>query len=75
MQKTYQSAGIFTRHIGSTNYRVKIHYCADAKENIQDKILRMIRNDIDFSADPMMGGFQNGDVCDTIDVPQTSRAA
>ena len=33
MQKAYQSAGEITRRIGGTNYRVKIHYRIDAKEN------------------------------------------
>ena len=75
MEKTYQSAGMFTRHIGGTNYKVKIHYCADAKENMQEKILRMIRNDIDFSEEPMIEGFQNNEVCGTINMLQTSRAA
>ena len=44
MQQTYQSAGTFTRRIGNTNYRVKIHYGGD--ENVQEKVLRMIQNDI-----------------------------
>ena len=49
MQKTYQSAGEITRRIGGTNYRVKIHFQTDAKENMQEKVLRLIQNDLDFS--------------------------
>ena len=48
MEKTYQSAGEITRRIGGTNYRVKIHYRSDAKENMQEKVLRLIQNDLDF---------------------------
>ena len=73
MQQAYQSAGTFTRWIGNTNYRVKIHYCADEQENVQSKILRMIQNDI--AADPQETGFQNSEICGTMETPQTSRAA
>ena len=73
MQQAYQSAGTFTRRIGNTNYRVKIHYCADEQENVQSKILRMIQNDI--AADPQETGFQNSEICGTMKMPQTSRAA
>lgn len=41
-QQTYQSAGIFTRRIGNTNYRVNVHYRPDSTERMEDKILRMI---------------------------------
>lgn len=73
MQQAYQSAGTFTRRIGNTNYRVKIHSCADEQENLQSKILRMIQNDI--TADPLEMGFQNSEICGTVETPQTSRAA
>lgn len=73
MQQAYQSAGTFTRRIGNTNYRVKIHFCADEQENVQSKILRMIQNDI--TADPLKMGFQNSEICGTMETPQTSRAA
>ena len=75
MQQTYQSAGAFTRRIGNTNYRVKIHYCANENENLQEKVLRMIRNDIEMMAEAPNTGFQNDGICGTMDSPQTSRAA
>ena len=73
MQQAYQSAGTFTRRIGNTNYRVKIYFCADEQENVQSKILRIIQNDI--TADPLEMGFQNSEICGTMETPQTSRAA
>ena len=75
MRQAYQSAGTFTRRIGNTNYRVKIHYCADENENVQEKVLRMIRNDIALAADSSDRGFQKSEGCGTMNMPQTSRAA
>ena len=36
MQQTYQSAGIFTRRIGNTNYRVNVHYRPDNTDRMED---------------------------------------
>lgn len=33
------------RRIGSTTYRVNIHFSETSKENMQDKMLRLIKND------------------------------
>jgi hypothetical protein len=66
-QKTYQSAGIFTRRIGNTNYRVNVHYRPDSTERMEDKILRMIEGN------QQITGFQNGTACDTMNMPQMSR--
>ena len=75
MQKAYQSAGEITRRIGGTNYRVKIHYRSDAKENMQEKVLRLIQNDLDFSEQKDETSFPNGEDCGTMKVPQMSRPA
>ena len=75
MQKTYQSAGEITRRIGGTNYRVKIHYRIDAKENLQEKVLRLIQNDLDFSEETKENSFPNAEDCGTMNVPQMSRPA
>ena len=37
---------VFQRRIGSTTYRVGIHFNPDAKENFNDKILRLMKNDL-----------------------------
>jgi hypothetical protein len=52
-----------TRRIGSTTYRVKVAFADDASETMEDKILRMIRNE----------GSATGPECGTIGVPQVSR--
>ena len=36
---------IYKRRIGSTTYRVGVHFSATARESFDDKVIRMIRND------------------------------
>jgi hypothetical protein len=36
---------IFTKRIGSTNYRVSVHFSKTGKETMNDKILRLIKNE------------------------------
>jgi len=40
-----REAGTFTKRIGSTNYRVNVHFSKTSRETINDKIIRMIKND------------------------------
>ena len=41
-----ETKGIFlTRHIGKTTYKVRVHLSETANETMEDKILRLIRND------------------------------
>ena len=35
----------FTRRIGTTTYRVKVHFNMNSKETASDKIIRMIKNE------------------------------
>ena len=35
-----------SKRIGSTNYRVAIHFSRTSKETIEEKILRLIKNDV-----------------------------
>jgi len=35
----------FTRRIGTTTYRVKVHFNPNSKETMNDKIIRMIKNE------------------------------
>lgn len=72
-QKTYQSAGIFTRRIGNTNYRVNVHYRPDCTERMDDKILHLIQGNLILDGNQQNSGFQNGTACDTMNVPQMSR--
>ncbi len=52
-----------TRRIGSTTYRVRVHFSAAAKETMQDKIVRLIRNE----------ALDSGPECGIMELPQTSR--
>lgn len=36
---------LMTKRIGSTNYRVAVHFSRTSRESLDDKILRLIRND------------------------------
>ena len=75
MQKTYKSAGTFTRRIGNTCYRVIVHCCPDENEGFAEKVVRMIQNDIDSLAESLNSSFPNGSDCGMMNKPQTSRAA
>ena len=54
-----------TRRIGSTTYKVRVAFSPDASETLEDKILRMIRNE----------GSVTGSECGIINAPQVSRPA
>ena len=51
------------RRIGSTTYRVKVYGSEAATETMEDKILRLIRNETVNFEEP----------CDIMDAPQMSR--
>jgi hypothetical protein len=40
-----QEARTFTRRIGSTTYRVGVHFNGNSRETMNDKILRLIQNE------------------------------
>lgn len=52
-----------TRRIGSTTYKVRVVFNDTGNETMEDKILRMIRNE----------QVTNGGTCDIMDAPQMSR--
>jgi hypothetical protein len=37
--------GSFTKRIGSTNYRVSVHFSKTSRETIDDKILRLAKSE------------------------------
>ena len=39
------TAGTFRRRIGSTVFRVNVHYYSTSKETMNDKITRLVKND------------------------------
>jgi hypothetical protein len=40
-----RESGVFRKRIGSTNYSVSVHFSKTSKETIDDKILRLIKNE------------------------------
>lgn len=40
------ASGIFVKRIGSTIYKVSVHFNQNAKETMNDKVLRMVKNDL-----------------------------
>ena len=58
-----QNYQYMTRRIGSTTYKVKVVFSDNGGETMEEKILRMIRNE----------GLQNGEERGTMDAPQMSR--
>jgi hypothetical protein len=52
-----------TRRIGSTTYRVKVVFCNSGQETMEDKVLRMIRNEV----------LENSSECGIMEAPQMSR--
>ena len=52
-----------TRRIGGTTYKVKVVFNDDGEETMEDKILRIIRNET----------VTSGGTCDIMDSPQMSR--
>ena len=64
------AAGIIRKKIGNTVYRVSVHFSDTSKENLEDKLLRMAKNDLsDFSSN----GLKFPEKCGIVYVPQTGR--
>ena len=57
------SASYMTRRIGGTTYKVRVYFSETAQETLEDKILRIVRNEI----------LEKDCFCGTIDAPQMSR--
>jgi hypothetical protein len=51
------------RRIGSTNYKVKVYFSDTERETMEEKILRMVKND----------AMQNATECAIMNAPQMSR--
>ncbi len=52
-----------TRRIGATTFKVKVVYNDTGNETMEDKILRIVRNEV----------LENGEKCDIMELPQMSR--
>ena len=58
-----ESAAVMYRRIGSTTYKVRIHFSDTAEDTLHDNILPLIQNE----------DVTNGAVCGTMAIPQTSQ--
>jgi len=43
--KTSQEPRRFVKRIGSTNYRVNVHFSQTSKETMNDKIIRLVKSE------------------------------
>jgi len=48
--KTEREPSVFTKRIGSTEYIVNVRFSESAKETVEDKITRLIENEVRRSA-------------------------
>ena len=63
IQPAAANTAILYRRIGSTTYKVRVHFSDTAQETMNDKILHLIRR----------GAVTNGTDCGTMGIPQTSQ--
>jgi hypothetical protein len=63
IQPAEAKTSIIYRRIGSTTYKVRVHFSDTAQETINDKILRLIQRE----------AVTNGADCGIMGVPQTSQ--
>ena len=74
MQNQAQST-YMNRMIGGIVYKVHIHFNEDHHEKMEDKILRMIHNDLELSEKESDIGCTSDASCGTIQKPQMNRVA
>ena len=63
IQPAEAKTSIIYRRIGSTTYKVRVHFSDTSQETMNDKILRLIQRE----------AVTNGVSCGTIGIPQTSQ--
>ena len=61
--KTNQNFQYITRRIGATTFKVKVVFNDTGQETMEDKILRIVRNEV----------METGDFCGIMGTPQMSR--
>lgn len=61
--ETNNKYSYMTRRIGATTFKVKVVYNDTGSETMEDKILRIVRNEV----------LENGEKCDIMELPQMSR--
>ena len=63
IQRPNDKTAVLYKRIGSTNYKVRVHFSETSKETINDKIVRLIQNE----------GLSSAVERDIIEAPQMSR--
>ena len=67
-------AGFIRRKIGNTVYRVSVHFSGTSMERLEDKIMRLAKNDLsDFISDFAENSLAYADKDDIMELPQTGR--
>ena len=61
--KTNQNFQYITRRIGATTFKVKVVFNDTGQETMEDKILRIVRNE----------AMETGDFCGIMEAPKMSR--
>lgn len=61
--ETNNNYSYVTRRIGATTFKVKVVYNDTGNETMEDKILRIVRNEV----------LENGEKCGIMELPQMSR--
>lgn len=61
--ETNNNYSYMTRRIGATTFKVKVVYNDMGSETMEDKILRIVRNEV----------LENGEKCGIMELPQMSR--
>lgn len=61
--ETNNQYSYMTRRIGATTFKVKVVYNDTGSETMEDKILRIVRNEV----------LENGEKCGIMELPQMSR--
>ncbi len=62
-EEEQKNCGYLIRRIGSTNYRVRVYFSNTESETMEEKILRMVKNE----------AVQDAENCGIITLPQMSR--
>ena len=67
---------VITRRIGSTTYKLKVHFSENATETMEEKILRMVKNEsltkgrhVEFEESPNESGCLPANQMETFDLP------
>lgn len=58
-----ENTAVLYRRIGSTTYKVRVHFSDTAQDTLHDKILHLVQNE----------AVTNSPACGTMSIPQTSQ--